>query len=166
MINALTVDVEEYFHPSEVQRHVCQADWSSLPSRVEHQVDRILNLFDDHRVAATFFVLGWVAERQPALMRRIVERGHDIGCHSYAHQLVYGMTPAQFREDTRRAVTAIEDACGVTPTAYRAPSYSITSNAFGRSRCSSKIGSSMTRAFIPLSTIDMGSRVSAACNNN
>jgi len=127
MINALTVDVEEYFHPSEVQRHVCQVDWASLPSRVEHQVDRILNLFDDHRVAATFFVLGWVAERQPALTRRIVERGHDIGCHSYAHQLVYGMTPAQFREDTRRAVTAIEDACGVTPTAYRAPSYSVTS---------------------------------------
>lgn len=127
MINALTVDVEEYFHPSEVQRHVSQTDWTSLPSRVEHQIDRILNLFDEHNVVATFFVLGWVAERQPALIRRIADCGHDIACHSYAHQLVYRMTPLQFREDTRRAIGVIEDACGMRPLSYRAPSYSITS---------------------------------------
>jgi polysaccharide deacetylase family protein (PEP-CTERM system associated) len=127
MINALTVDVEEYFHPSEVQRHVSRSDWPFLQSRVEVQVDRILNLFDNHRVSATFFVLGWVAERQPALVRRIAARGHDIGCHSYAHELVYGMTAVEFQEDTRRAVAAIEDACGIRPVAYRAPSYSITS---------------------------------------
>src|SRR5687767_9959498 len=124
MINALTVDVEEYFHPSEVQRHIRRTDWATLPSRIEHQVDRILELFDKRDVAATFFVLGWVAERHPALVRKIAGRGHDIACHSYAHQLVYGMTPAQFREDTRRAAHVIEDACGIRPLAYRAPSYS------------------------------------------
>jgi polysaccharide deacetylase family protein (PEP-CTERM system associated) len=86
----------------------------------------ILDLFDENRVTATFFILGWVATRQPDLVRAIVQRGHDIGCHSYAHQLVYGQTPAQFRDDTIRAVNVISDVCGVAPRAYRAPSYSIT----------------------------------------
>lgn len=126
MVNALTVDVEEYFHPAEVQLHVPRTTWDSLPTRIEHQVDRILDLFDAHQVSATFFVLGWVAEHQPQVVQRIAARRHEIGCHSYAHQLVYGMTPAEFRQDTRRAVAAIENACGITPTAYRAPSYSIT----------------------------------------
>jgi len=127
MVNALTVDVEEYFHPSEVQRHVSRSDWPSLQSRVEQQIDRILDLFDEHTVTATFFVLGWVAERHPALVRRIAARGHEIGCHSYSHQLVYGMTPAEFQEDTRQAIAAIEHACCLRPVSYRAPSYSITS---------------------------------------
>jgi polysaccharide deacetylase family protein (PEP-CTERM system associated) len=128
MNNILTVDVEEYFHPTEVQRHVSQADGASLPSRLDQQIDRILDLFEDHGVTATFFILGWVAEQQPAVIRKITSRGHDIGCHSYAHQLVYGMTPAKFREDTRRAVAVIEDCCGVKPISYRAPSYSITAS--------------------------------------
>jgi polysaccharide deacetylase family protein (PEP-CTERM system associated) len=126
MRNALTVDVEEYFHPSEVQAHIRAADWHAFPSRIRMQTDRILNLFDEHCVSATFFVLGWVAERHPAIVREILARGHEIACHSYGHQLVYAMTPAEFREDTRRAVAVIEDACGVSPKAYRAPSYSIT----------------------------------------
>jgi polysaccharide deacetylase family protein (PEP-CTERM system associated) len=126
MINALTVDVEEYFHPSEVHVNVANTAWRSLPSRAEPQVDRILDLFAQHRVSATFFILGWVAEHRPAVVRKIAAHGHEIACHSYGHQLVYSMTPAQFREDTRRAVKAIESACGITPRAYRAPSYSIT----------------------------------------
>lgn len=128
MVNALTVDVEEYFHPAEVQLHVDHAAWASLPSRAEQQVDRVLDVFDHHHVSATFFVLGWVAEHHPRLVNKIAARGHEIGCHSYAHQLVYSMTPEEFREDTRRAVAAIEDACDITPVAYRAPSYSITRN--------------------------------------
>jgi polysaccharide deacetylase family protein (PEP-CTERM system associated) len=126
MKNALTVDVEEYFHPSEVRRHVSAGEWDSLPSRVGRQTDEILDLFEIRGVTATFFVLGWVAERQRALLRTIVTRGHEIACHSYAHKLVYNMTPEEFREDTKRAVGVIEDACGIRPTAYRAPSYSIT----------------------------------------
>ena len=126
MLNALTIDVEEYFHPTEVQASVSQARWSTLPSRVEDQLSRILELLEVRRTKATFFVLGWVAERNPAAIRKIVAAGHEIGCHSYSHQLVYSLTPQEFRIDTRRALTAIEDACGVTPRLYRAPSYSIT----------------------------------------
>ncbi len=124
--NILTVDVEEYFHPTEVQASVSASQWSALPSRVEGQVELILDLFQRKGVRATFFVLGWVAERWPGMVRRIAGDGHEIGCHSYWHQLVYDLTPAEFKEDTVRAVRVIEDACGVTPRLYRAPSYSIT----------------------------------------
>ncbi|HEY7617166.1 MAG TPA: XrtA system polysaccharide deacetylase [Terriglobales bacterium] len=126
MLNVLTVDVEEYFHPSEVQLSVTDDQWDSLPSRVELQTLRVLELLALRKAEATFFVLGWVAERYPRLIREIANAGHEIGCHSYAHKLVYDLTPAGFRMDTLRAQAAIEDACGVSPQAYRAPSYSIT----------------------------------------
>ena len=126
MKNILTIDIEEYFHPSEVQRFVSFDQWPSLVSRVEPATRRILDLLEEHSIKATFFVLGWVAERHPRLIERIAQAGHEIGCHSYAHQLVYQLTPALFREDTCRAIAAIEDACGVQPRLYRAPSYSIT----------------------------------------
>ncbi|MBV8730297.1 MAG: DUF3473 domain-containing protein [Acidobacteriia bacterium] len=126
MRNILTIDVEEYFHASEVQRFTGARSWPHYPSRVEDQTNRILELLDRHHTKATFFVLGWVAERCGRLVRTIHAAGHEIGCHSYAHRLVYQMTPVEFRLDTERALSAIEDACGVTPTAYRAPSYSIT----------------------------------------
>ena len=126
MLNALTVDVEEYFHPTEVQSGVDIRQWDTLPSRVGDEVSRILDLFESHKTKATFFILGWVAQRHPATIRAIVSAGHEIGCHSYFHRLVYSLSPDEFRRDTRQAVAAIEDACGVTPRAYRAPSYSIT----------------------------------------
>jgi polysaccharide deacetylase family protein (PEP-CTERM system associated) len=97
-----------------------------LPSRVEEEVRVILDLLDQRAVKATFFILGWVAHRRAGLVRAIAGAGHEIACHSYAHQLVYGLTPAQFRADTLQAIAAIEDASGCTPRAYRAPSYSIT----------------------------------------
>jgi polysaccharide deacetylase family protein (PEP-CTERM system associated) len=126
VLNAFSVDVEEYFHPSELGISPDVVDWRSMPSHVVTQTRGILEILDRHSVAATFFVLGWVAERQPDLVREIQDAGHEIACHSYAHRLVYDLTPAGFREDTRRAVLAISDACGTMPTAYRAPSYSIT----------------------------------------
>ncbi len=125
MLNAVTVDVEEYFHPTEVQAAVGQSQWDTLPSRIEHQLDQTLQLLTTRKTKATFFVLGWVAERHPRAIQEIVAAGHEIGCHSYSHQLVYSLTPREFRQDTRRAVATIEDACGVTPRVYRAPSYSI-----------------------------------------
>ncbi|HEY7333725.1 MAG TPA: XrtA system polysaccharide deacetylase [Bryobacteraceae bacterium] len=127
--NILTIDLEEYFHPTEVQRSVAMEQWGSLPSRVEAQTQWVLEQLERHSVRATFFVLGWVAERFPKLVARIAAAGHEIGCHSYAHQLVYDLTPEQFRGDTRRALNAINDAIGgAAPVrAYRAPSYSITS---------------------------------------
>lgn len=127
MLNALTIDVEEYFHPTEVQNAVGPNSWTELPSRVEGQVIRILELLEEKNTKATFFMLGWVAEHHPSVARHIVAAGHEIACHSYAHELVYRLTPEQFRADTRRAVAAIQDACGVSPRAYRAPSYSVVS---------------------------------------
>ena len=126
MLNTLTVDVEEYFHPTEVQTAVEQRQWDELPSRVEEQLLQILQLLDKRRTKATFFVLGWVAQRHPSAIRKIVAAGHEIGCHSHLHRLVYSLTPQEFRRDTRMAVAAIEDACGITPRIYRSPSYSIT----------------------------------------
>jgi len=124
--NIISVDVEEYFHPTELAKCVRPDDWATLPSLVEPEARRILDIFDRHHVTGTFFVLGWVAQRNPGLIREIASRGHEIACHSFSHRLVYDLTPAEFRDDTRRAVEAIQQACGVTPRAYRAPSYSIT----------------------------------------
>lgn len=127
MTNALSVDVEECFHASEVQRSVRPDDAALYESRVQLQTDRVLELLEARSSRATFFILGSVAEQHPKLVQKIAAAGHQIGCHSYAHQLVYDLTPEQFREDTLRAVQAIEDACGIQPRIYRAPSYSITS---------------------------------------
>jgi polysaccharide deacetylase family protein (PEP-CTERM system associated) len=128
--NVLTIDVEEYFHPTEFQSTLDQREWTRLPTRIDGETKVVLDLLDAHEVKATFFILGWVALHHGALVREIVSRGHEIGCHSHLHQLVYELTPAQFREDTRSAVSAIEDSCGLTPRIYRAPSYSITRESF------------------------------------
>jgi len=126
MVNAITVDVEECFHATEAQNVLGNTDWASFPSRIQLQVHNTLDLLQSRHVQATFFILGWVAERYPVLVREIAEAGHEIACHSYSHQLVYDLSPAEFRADTLRAVHAIEDSCGVSPKIYRAPSYSIT----------------------------------------
>lgn len=126
MLNVLTVNVEEYFHPTEVQSRVRVDDWNVLPSRLEPEVFRILEMLARHHLSATFFIVGWIAERHPYVLREIVEAGHEIGCHGYSHRLIYELTPAEFKADTLRAMSAIQDACGVTPRIYRAPSYSIT----------------------------------------
>jgi polysaccharide deacetylase family protein (PEP-CTERM system associated) len=128
MVNALTVDVEEYFHATEVQSMAREDQWDSFPSRIGDQVRKTLDIFQTRGIKGTFFILGWLAERCPDLIRKIAENGHEIGCHSYAHRLVYNLSPREFRTDTRRAVEAIRDACGVVPRIYRAPSYSITQN--------------------------------------
>jgi polysaccharide deacetylase family protein (PEP-CTERM system associated) len=126
MINAITVDVEEHFHATEAQNVLGPTDWAFLPSRIQQQVHKTLDLFQSRNVTATFFILGWVAEKFPALVREIAAGGHEIACHSYAHRLVYGLSPAEFRADTLKAINAIQDSCGVCPKIYRAPSYSIT----------------------------------------
>ena len=128
--NILTIDVEEYFHPSEVGGRISHLDWCTLPSRVDAQTSVLLDLLDQYAIKGTFFVLGWVAHRNPSLVRKIVARGHEIGCHSFAHSLVYDLSPEEFRADTVKAVKAISDAAGVTPLLYRAPSYSITGKSF------------------------------------
>ena len=125
-VNALTVDVEEYFQVSNFDAVIDRSRWDSLPSRVSEATRRLLDAFEATGNRATFFVLGWVAERHPKLVREIAERGHEIACHGYAHELVYEIGPAPFRADLRRARAAIEDAAGLPVRGYRAPSYSIT----------------------------------------
>jgi polysaccharide deacetylase family protein (PEP-CTERM system associated) len=125
-LNALTVDVEDYFHVSGFEKCVERSRWDDFPPRVAASTDRVLEVLAGAEVRATFFVLGWVAERQPALVRRIRSCGHELACHGHWHRLVYRQTPQQFRADLRRARTAVEDAGGCRVRAYRAPSFSIT----------------------------------------
>lgn len=125
MINSISVDVEDYFQTECMARYAPRYTWESLPSRVVQSTHRLFDLFDEFGVKGTFFFLGWVAERFPALVRRAVESGHEIGCHSYAHHPVYRLTPETFRADTLRSKQVIEDAAGVAVSFYRAPSFSI-----------------------------------------
>lgn len=125
MRNIFSVDVEDYFHPAEVSRN--PSEWPGFADRVEIGTNLLLDLLAQHAFRATFFLLGWIAERHPGLVRRITLAGHEIGCHSHLHRLVFSLSPEEFRKDTRRAVNAIQDACGISPKVYRAPSCSITS---------------------------------------
>ena len=122
----MSVDVEDYFHVSVFDGIVPRSSWSSMVSRVGANTERLLDIFDEFEVQATFFVLGWVAERHPDLVTTIARRGHEIASHGYAHRLVYDQTRAAFRDDVRRAKDLLESACGRRVVGYRAPSYSIT----------------------------------------
>jgi polysaccharide deacetylase family protein (PEP-CTERM system associated) len=126
LTNAMTVDVEDYFHVSAFDDVVPRERWPAMESRVVRNTERLLDLFDQFNVHGTFFVLGWVAERHPALVRTIVSRGHELASHGYAHRLVYGQAPEVFRDDVRRARALLEDAAGTRVRGYRAPSFSVT----------------------------------------
>jgi len=123
--NALSVDVEEYFQVSALAPAVPRSSWEQRPSRVEASVDALLELFARHDARATFFTLGWVAERRPGLVRRVVDAGHELASHGYAHDRVTSFTRETFREDLTRAKGILEDIGGVAVRGYRAPSFSI-----------------------------------------
>jgi polysaccharide deacetylase family protein (PEP-CTERM system associated) len=125
MLNALSVDVEDWFQVGAFETVIARDTWDTLPQRVERNSEAVLELFDRAGVKATFFTLGWIAERYPALIRRIADAGHEIASHGWDHVRVFTMTSAMFRADLERARIAIEDACGQAPTGYRAPSFSI-----------------------------------------
>lgn len=127
MTNAMTVDVEEYFQVSAFERHIRREDWDRHECRVERNVDRILALFNDHSVHATFFMLGWIAERFPRVVHRIVSGGHELASHGYAHVRVVQQQPQEFREDVVRTKKLLEDIGGCPVRGYRAASYSIGS---------------------------------------
>ena len=124
--NALTVDVEDYFHVSAFAKSIDRKDWGKIPLRVVDNTRRLLQLFADSEVKATFFVLGWVAEREPELVRDIAAEGHEVACHGYSHQLVYNQSPEVFREETIRSKSLLEDIIQAPVNGYRAASYSIT----------------------------------------
>jgi len=125
MHNALSVDVEDWFQVGAFERTIDRSDWEGLAHRVERNTDAVLDLFAQAGVTATFFTLGWVAERYPALMRRIAHAGHEVASHGYDHARVFTFTPEQFRADLRKSRAILEDASGQKVTGYRAPSFSI-----------------------------------------
>jgi polysaccharide deacetylase family protein (PEP-CTERM system associated) len=126
IVNAMTVDVEEHFQVSAFDRVIPRAAWESFDSRVERNTHRLLDIFDEFNVRATFFVLGWVARQQPQLVREIAARGHEVASHGYGHCLVYHLSRAEFAEDVTRAKELLQDQTGARVVGYRAPSYSIT----------------------------------------
>ena len=124
--NVFSVDVEEYFQVSAFEEHWPRGRWEAIPSRLEQGLDAVLGMASAAGVKGTFFVLGWIARRHPHLVRRIAEAGHEVGCHSLEHRLIYRMDEAGFRADLREARAAIEDASGAGCFVYRAPSFSVT----------------------------------------
>ena len=124
--NAMSIDVEDYFQVSAFAPHIRRDEWDTLPCRVERNVDLILELLDDANAKATFFTLGWIAERYPRVVRRILEHGHELASHGYGHQRASDLTPAEFRHDITRAKQILEDVGGVAVKGYRAPSFSIS----------------------------------------
>jgi polysaccharide deacetylase family protein (PEP-CTERM system associated) len=123
---AMSIDVEDWFQVENLKSAIRRDSWDSQVLRVEQNTDRMLELLDTHDAKSTFFVLGWVAERCPQLVRRIAEAGHEVASHGYGHELIYDLTPAAFREDVLRANGLLEDITGAKVRGYRAPSFSIT----------------------------------------
>jgi polysaccharide deacetylase family protein (PEP-CTERM system associated) len=123
--NALTVDVEDYFHVSALAPNIHRDTWTSRESRVVGNTHRLLDLFEQSSVRGTFFVLGWVAERYPQLVKDIAAGGHEIACHGFSHRLVYEQSPKEFYEETLRSKKVLEDIAGSAVLGYRAASYSI-----------------------------------------
>lgn len=125
LLNAMSVDIEDWFQVGAFESVIDRADWDSLEHRVERNSNAVLDLFDEAGIKATFFTLGWVAERYPALMQRIASEGHEVASHGYDHARVFTLTPDQFRKDLERSRNILEDSSGQAVTGYRAPSFSI-----------------------------------------
>lgn len=126
MINALTVDVEDYFQVNAFARNVNRDEWDNYPLRVVDNTLRVLNIFDEYSIKATFFVLGWVARRCPGIVKRIHSAGHEVSSHGFGHDLIYKIGPERFRTDIRESKALLESLTGSKVNGYRAPSYSIT----------------------------------------
>jgi polysaccharide deacetylase family protein (PEP-CTERM system associated) len=126
IVNAFTVDVEDYFQVAALAPAIERASWSQRESRVERNTGVLLDLLAERGIHGTFFVLGWIAERHPLLVKRIAAAGHEIACHGFSHQLVYEQTPEDFREETARSKDMLEQLSGAPVMGYRAASFSIT----------------------------------------
>lgn len=126
IFNAMTVDVEDYYQVSAFSKQIKKDDWGSFTSRVDLNTNHILDIFEKFNIKGTFFILGWVAEREQKLIKKISDKGHEIGCHGYRHDLVYNQTRDIFTEETQKSKRIIEDITGKAVNGYRAASYSIT----------------------------------------
>ena len=150
MLNALTVDVEDYFHVAAFSRQIAPSSWDEFTPRVESNTYRLLDLFDEQNTKATFFVLGWVCERFPQLVREIADRGHEVACHGYSHQLIYEQTPELFREEAIRAKNCLEEQVQQRISGYRAASYSITRRSLWAIDILAELGFSYDSSIFPI----------------
>lgn len=150
IVNALSFDIEDYFHAAALERAFGGAAWDALPSRVEDNTRRLLHLLDETGVKATFFILGWVAERFPGLVRDIHSRAHEVACHGYSHHLVYRQLPEEFRQETLRAKGLLEDAIGGPVSGYRAASFSITGESIWALRILREAGFEYDSSIFPI----------------
>jgi len=150
IVNYLTVDVEDYFQVSAFEDIISSSQWSSMEQRVERNTDNVLQIFDDYSVKATFFIVGWIAEKFPRTVKKIQSEGHDIACHSYWHRKVYDLTPSEFKEDTIKAKGTLEDITGQQIKGYRAPSYSITATSLWALDILEELGFSYDSSIFPI----------------
>ena len=148
--NALTVDVEDYFQVSAFAPHINPDTWDSLPCRIERNLDVIFALLDEHKARATFFTLGWIAERYPGLVRRIVENGHELASHGYAHQRATDQDRKTFLQDITSAKKMLEDISGVAVNGYRAPSFSIGRGNLWAMQCLNEAGYRYSSSVYPI----------------
>jgi polysaccharide deacetylase family protein (PEP-CTERM system associated) len=150
MKNALTIDLEDYYHVSAFRHTVGEEHWGSHQSRVERNTDLLLELLAEAGHKATFFTLGWIAKQFPRLVRKVAEQGHEVACHSLRHRIVYELSPEEFREDTLCAKALLEDACGVPVRGYRAPSFSITRDSLWAFEILAELGFTYDSSIFPV----------------
>lgn len=150
IVNALTIDVEDYFQVSAFAPHIARSEWDAKPTRVEDNVELILSMLAEHSIHATFFTLGWVAERCPALVRRIAEAGHEVASHGYEHHRATDLSREAFVSDITRAKTLLEDTTGQPVKGYRAPSFSISGRNEWAFECIAEAGYRYSSSVYPI----------------
>ena len=148
--NAFTIDVEDYFQVSAFAPHIARESWDRLPCRVERNVEAILSMLAEHGVHATWFTLGWIAERYPRLVRQIVEQGHELASHGYEHRRASEQSPAEFLNDITSAKSLLQDIGGVEVRGYRAPSFSIGRNNLWALDCLEEAGYRYSSSIYPV----------------
>lgn len=149
-INAMTVDVEDYFQVSAFEPYINKADWEHIPCRVEANIERILQLFADKKVRATFFTLGWIAQRYPQMVKRIVNEGHELASHGWEHIRVINQSPEQFRQDVIKTKALLEDLSGELIKGYRAASYSIRASNLWAQEVLAETGHQYSSSIVPI----------------
>ncbi len=156
IVNYFTVDVEDYFQVAAFDKIVPVSSWGEYESRVENNTLRLLDVLSRYNVRATFFVVGWIAERYPSLIKRIHSRGHEIACHSYLHQKIYTLSPQSFREDTQKAKDILEQIVGNKILGYRAPTYTITKKTLWALDILEELGFSYDSSIFPITHDNYG----------
>ncbi|WP_144392677.1 XrtA system polysaccharide deacetylase [Pleionea sediminis] len=150
MQNILSIDVEDYFQVAALAETIHTDEWEKIPTRVENNTLRLLDIFDEYNVKVTHFILGWVAERYPELIKEIHRRGHEVASHGYSHQLIYEQSPEVFKDETFRSKAILEDLCGEEVLGYRAASYSITKKSLWALDILAEVGFTYDSSIFPI----------------